>query len=297
MMGRRRTAINMTEPMGDGAREGAAFQRDARGNVLKRDSGGRIFVLLPALNEEEAIGNVLRRIPRRELEALGYNVNVWVVDGNSTDRTHEIIAELGARLFVQKGRGKGNGMRQAFAHFLEDHHPADAGTPQSDLFLMLDADGTYPPEDIPTFVSTLTAGNDVVLGSRFLGRIEDGAMTPLNAIGNRVLSIFARLLYGVSVTDVCTGMWGFCAQTLRRLELTAQGFDLEADLFGSLCLANARIAELPIFYGARIGEPKLLPIRTGWQIAWRLLLKRLNGPTRLPTQPAAESVQGRGTTA
>jgi len=75
-------------------------------------------------------------------------------------------------------------------------------------------------------------------------------------------------------------MWGFKADALRRIPLEASGFDLEADLFGSACLSQARITELPIDYDARIGPPKMLPLRSGLQIALRLFVRRLNGPAR-----------------
>src|SRR5207247_1078768 len=88
--------------------------------------------------------------------------------------------------------------------------------------------------------------------------------------------------FGVSVTDVCTGMWAFNADTLRELSLEARGFDLEADLFGSAALKEARITELPIDYAARIGPPKLIPLRTGLKIALRLFKRRLNGPSTSP---------------
>src|SRR5467141_567428 len=246
---------------------------------------GRVVVLLPALNEEQAIGGVLDRIPRVRLEAMGYAVSVWVVDGNSTDRTLEVIRDSGAKVFIQKGRGKGNGVRQAFDHLLQVS-PSAKPTPQGrEFFMMLDADGTYPPEDIPNFVSALEAGNEIVLGSRFRGTMADGAMTRLNAMGNRALSTLAHLLYGFPVTDLCTGMWGFNAAALRRLRLVATGFDLEADLFGSACLSHVRISEMPIDYAARIGAPKLIPIRTGVQIFWRLISRRLNEQLK-PSAPA-----------
>ena len=262
-----------------------------------RDSRGRVVVLLPALNEEQAIGGVLDRIPRVRLEAMGYAVSVWVVDGNSTDRTLEVIRDSGAKVFIQKGRGKGNGVRQAFDHLLQVSPSAKPAPQGREFFMMLDADGTYPPEDIPKFVSALEAGNEIVLGSRFRGTMADGAMTHLNAIGNRALSILAHLLYGVPVTDLCTGMWGFNAAALRRIELVAAGFDLEADLFGSACMSHVRIIEMPIDYAARIGPPKLIPLRTGVQIAWRLVSRRLNEKLK-PSAPAnVDSTLRRGTTA
>lgn len=267
--------------MGDGP-SGAGARRQPRpsGGNPPPMSRGHVVIFLPALNEEQSIGQVLERIPRTELESSGYSVSVWVVDGNSTDGTLDVVRDRGARVFVQAGRGKGNGMRQAFDQLLHAQDLADGGSPEPEFVLMLDADGTYPPEAVPEFLEALESGNDVVLGSRFRGRIAEGAMSPLNVMGNRCLSAFARLLYGVTVTDVCTGMWGFKADALRRIPLEASGFDLEADLFGSACLSNARIQELPIDYGARMDSSRMLPLRSGLVIAWRLFLRRVNQARR-----------------
>jgi dolichol-phosphate hexosyltransferase len=210
-----------------------------------QNSPGHIVIFLPALNEDQSFGQVLERIPRDRLESSGYSVSVWVVDGNSTDRTLDVVRDRGARVFVQAGRGKGNGMRQAFDYLLHAQDLADGGSPEPEFAFMLDADGTYPPEALPEFVEALASGNDVVLGSRFRGGMEEGAMTPLNAIGNRLLSTLARLLYNVSVTDVCTGMWGFTPEALRQIPLEAIGFDLEADVFGSACLSGRGSTSCP----------------------------------------------------
>lgn len=257
--------------------DGQSGESRARSSENPQPSRGHVVIFLPALNEERGIGHVMDRIPRAELEAAGYSVSVWLVDGNSTDRTLEVGRKRGAHVFVQKGRGKGNGMRQAFDHLLHTRDHADGGSFDREFYVMLDADGTYPPEDVPRFVEALASGHDVVLGSRFRGRMEDGAMTSLNAMGNRALSKLAHLLYGVPVTDVCTGMWGFSAEALRRIPLEAAGFDLEADLFGSACLSRARIHEMPVDYAARIGPAKLIPLRNGLQIALRLFTRRMNG--------------------
>jgi hypothetical protein len=261
---------------GDGYGQSGETAAHPAGNPQHK-SRGLVAVFLPALNEERGIGHVMDRIPRAELEAAGYSVSVWLVDGSSTDRTLEVGRDRGANVFVQTGRGKGNGMRQAFDHLLHMRDNADGGSFDREFYLMLDADGTYPPEAVPEFVEALASGNDVVLGSRFRGRMEDGAMTPLNAFGNHALTKLAQLLYRASVTDVCTGMWGVSAEALRQIPLEATGFDLEADLFGSACLSRARIHELPVDYAARIGTPKLIPLRSGLQIALRLLTRRLDG--------------------
>jgi len=129
---------------------------------------------------------------------------------------------------------------------------------------------------IPEFVEALDSGCDVVAGSRLRGRIEDGALTSLNRLGNQALSGLAAFLFGFPISDVCTGMWAFREDCLQRFRLAAESFDLEADIFASACEVGARLRELPVDYACRIGEAKLIPLRTGLLIAWRLLMKRLN---------------------
>ncbi len=236
---------------------------------------GRVVVILPALNEALAIGQVLAEIPREELRDQGYALSVWVVDGKSMDATREVAMGKGAGIFVQRGNGKGSGIAQALDYFIGPEARLKEESDIQRYFIMLDSDGTYPPEAIPRFVNALEKGYDVVMGSRFLGRIEEGALTLLNRIGNIFLTGFARFLYRVPVTDVCTGMWGFAEKFLRQFASTADGFDLEADIFASACEDGTRLAEVPITYRRRIGTPKLVPIRTGLLIAKRLLLRWL----------------------
>lgn len=247
----------------------------SRGQDQQRSPASRVVVLLPALNEEGAIGHVIHQIPRRDLERSGYDVSVVVVDGHSSDATREIAVRRGASVFVQGGNGKGNAVRQAIRHLIcpEAHGFGPPG--KRCFFLMMDADGTYPPQRVEALVHALEAGYDVVLGSRFLGRVEDGAISGMNRLGNRFLSAFARFLFQAPVSDVCTGMWGFSESFLQRSKLMANGFDLEADIFASACSQEARIAEVAVDYRRRIGEPKLVPIRAGFVIAWCLFKRWL----------------------
>src|SRR5256712_12918168 len=116
--------------MGGGPSEDdAAHLAGAAENSLQPSPRGHVVIFLPALNEERAIGHVLDRIPRAQLEAAGYTVSIWVVDGNSTDRTLEVGRKNGASGFIQAGRGKGNGMRQALDPFHPARARADAGPP------------------------------------------------------------------------------------------------------------------------------------------------------------------------
>src|SRR5207247_2179798 len=120
------------------ARDDVAHLSGAERDSPQPSPRGHVVIFLPALNEERAIGKVLDRIPRAQLEAAGYTVSIWLVDGNSTDRTLEVGRKNGASVFIQAGRGKGNGMRPAFDHLLRTRDRADGGSREPEFFLMLD---------------------------------------------------------------------------------------------------------------------------------------------------------------
>lgn len=225
-------------------------------------NGSSVTVLLPALNEEDGIGEVIDTLPRKRIENAGYGLRILVVDGNSKDRTIEIAKEKGAEVVLQDGKGKGFGVRAGFTSV------------DTDYLIMMDADGTYPSENIPEFLEHLSNGADVVMGSRLLGSIAEGSMTDLNRAGNRLLSFMATTLYGMRTTDLCTGMWGFTREAIDALELNSSGFEIESEMYAQSVKAGLSIHEIPICYSTREGETKLGSLRCGLRIAMKLLRKR-----------------------
>ena len=210
-----------------------------------------IVVLLPSRNEEEGIGEVIERIPFSEISSLGFSTRVVVVDGNSSDSTCEIAESKGAEIIHQKDSiGKGNGVREALGVIYESHDS------EEDLLVMMDADATYHPEDLLRFIKELQAA-DVVWGSRIRGSIERGAMSLTNKLGNIILSLAASTLFMKRTTDLCTGYWGFRSGSIKGLALTAEGFNLEADLFGSVVKSGLVTKEIPINYANREGQSSL----------------------------------------
>ena len=227
-----------------------------------------LIILLPTRNEEKGLAEVIDRIPRKIIESEGYILRVVVVDGYSSDTTCEIAESKGAELINQSGSiGKGNGVRQALDTLLEDKQ-----VPCGDLLIMLDADATYFPEDIPRFIQCL-GDNDVVWGSRLKGEIEELAMSQINKLGNTVLSLAASILFLKRTTDLCTGYWGFRIEALKELKLTADGFNLEADLFSSVVKRKMRMKEIPIKYAHREGYSTLKWYRDGPRIFLMTLRK------------------------
>lgn len=221
-----------------------------------------ICVILPALNEELTIGKVIDEIPRQALEKEGCRVDVLVVDGNSSDRTRQIAQDKGVRVIVEPRRGKGRAMRTAL------------GLVKADFIFMLDADYTYPATYIPQMLKVLLKDSPVVIGSRLRGRREKGAMRPMNLIGNFLLTRIANILYRARISDLCTGYWGIRGEVIPKIDLKANGFQLEAELFTQLVRKGYSIAEVPIHYRRREGKAKLSGLKDGIKIGWMLLIRR-----------------------
>ena len=222
----------------------------------------RVSIIVPALSEEATIGRVIDEIPREALAGKGYHVSIVVVDGNSPDRTRDIAEERGAEVIIEPRRGKGRAMQTAF-------RAVDAS-----FVFMLDADYTYPATYIPEMLDLLQDGFHVVIGSRLRGVMEKGAMSRLNRIGNGLLTLMANTLYRGRTSDLCTGLWGFRGEVLNRLTVSANGFDLEADLFIQLSRGGYRIGEVPITYRRRPTKQKLQSIRDGLMIGRKLIRDR-----------------------
>ncbi len=223
----------------------------------------KVCIVLPTLNEAASIGNVIEEIPQRALEEKGYHVDVLVVDGNSTDLTMKIAQEKGARILVEPRRGKGRAIRTA----LEEVN--------ADYIFMLDGDYTYPTTYIPEMLDILKK-YPVVIGSRLKGKRQKGALRRLHLLGNHLITLFANILYGTRISDLCTGYWGFRREVVQNLDLTCDGFQLEAELLTQLAKKGYKIGEVPIVYRVRTGKAKLRVLKDGMKIARMLITKRFN---------------------
>jgi glycosyltransferase involved in cell wall biosynthesis len=221
-----------------------------------------VAVVIPTLNEERSIGKVIDGVPVGDLLKNGFKTAVYVIDGLSVDHTRDIAVQEGAQVITEQRLGKGLALQTAFL-------AVDA-----DYVIMVDGDDTYPIAVATEMVCVLQT-HDVVVGSRLKGRIEPGAMTRVNIVGNTLLTLLARLLFYANISDLCTGLWGFRRDAIRRLELAAEGFELEADMFSECVLKGCSIAEIPITYRARHDRPKLASFRDGFKIGAFLFKKRL----------------------
>lgn len=232
-----------------------------------------VTFVLPAKDEAEAIGKVLAGLPTETLDLMGFDSEKVVLDGDSHDGTRDIVyGHGGASVVFGDGKGKARALREA----RDELH--------GDYILMLDGDGTYAPDAIPRILAPLIRDEaDIVMGRR---SIQPGSMSLIHRIGNRALSWMARLLYGGSCPDLCTGMWGFQAHALGSLPLQATGFELEAEMFAEASRLGLRIENAPIDYLPRLGASSLTT-RDGLKIAWCLLRSRWRdlGAARPPPDP------------
>lgn len=215
----------------------------------------RVSVVVPAMNEGKNIGQVLSRLP-------GDLHEVILVDGNSSDDTVEAArrAYPGIRVTTQSGRGKGDAFRTGFA--------AVTGN----LIVMLDADGSADPAEIPRFVAALEAGADFAKGSRFL---EDGGsadITWTRSLGNAFLSGTANVLHGTHFTDLCYGYNAFWARCLPFISLDVPGFEVETLINLRIAAAGMKITEVPSYEEERIsGQSNLKTFRDGFRVLGTIL--------------------------
>jgi glycosyltransferase involved in cell wall biosynthesis len=228
------------------------------------------------MNEEKNIGHVLSRLPRGIHEVI-------LVDGNSQDETAEVARQAypGIRVLTQSGRGKGDALRTGFA--------AVTGN----LVVMLDADGSADPAEIPRFVEALESGADFAKGSRFLEGGGSADITRLRQLGNTFLSGSANLLHGTHFTDLCYGYNAFWARCLPFISLDAPGFEVETLINLRIASAGMRITEVPSYESKRLyGQSNLKTFRDGFRVLGTILSEARRRRSIRHQRPAIEA-QGR----
>jgi glycosyltransferase involved in cell wall biosynthesis len=219
----------------------------------------KITVLIPCYNEADAIATVIAKFPRERLAMYGYDLDILVIDNNSSDNTAELAKAAGARVIIEPKQGKGNAIKTGFYNIPDD----------TDYVAMLDGDDTYKPEEILRLIAPIDDGfAQVIIGSRMHGRIRVGSMKPLNRFGNRLYSRLVRTVYKVTVTDVLTGYYAWSREAIEALRphLRSQGFAIEMEMVTKMARLGFEIFSVPVSYDPRLGDSSLNPIVDGAKI-------------------------------
>jgi glycosyltransferase involved in cell wall biosynthesis len=216
-------------------------------------AGIDLSIVLPCLDEEASVGKVVGDA-WTGIERTGLRGEVIVVDNGSTDRSVAVAEEHGARVVHEPQRGYGS----AYLRGLDEA--------RGEFIVMADADGTYPVEQLEPFLERLRGGDDLVLGSRFQGKIHAGAMPWAHRwIGNPVLTWILNVFFRVKVSDAHCGLRAIRREALPVLQLQATGMEFASEMILKASKRKLSISEVPIEYFPRTGESKLNTLRDGWR--------------------------------
>jgi glycosyltransferase involved in cell wall biosynthesis len=212
-------------------------------------------VVIPCLNEALTIEGCVREA-LTAMQTHGITGEVLVADNGSTDGSQGIAARAGARVAPIAAPGYGNALRGGIA------------AAHGRYILMGDADGSYDFSHLPRFVERLRDGADLVMGNRFQGGIQPGAMPWKNRhIGNPILSFIGRLFFNTGIGDFHCGLRAFTADAYRRMDLRTTGMELASEIVIKSVLFGLRVEEVPTVLrkDGRDRPPHLRPWRDGWR--------------------------------
>jgi len=216
-----------------------------------------VMAVIAALNEEEGIGPTIE-----ELQLYLANLQILVVDGRSKDRTVEFAEDLGAKVIMQNGKGKGEALAEAIGYIGHD----------VEYVVLTDADYTYPAMFILGMIKILEENPRVgmVCGNRFNSHFHLDEMHNVFYFGNRFLAFTHNMLNGVALRDPLTGLRVVRSEILEGWSPRSKGFDIEVELNHQVERKGFDIKEIDIPYRRRLGEKKL-KIRHGLSIVKRMI--------------------------
>lgn len=224
----------------------------------------RVSCIVPAFNEAATIGEVVRGL----LANVPNVLEVIVVDDGSADQTARVAREAGAVVLrLERNSGKGVAVRKGLQ------------MASGNVVLLIDADGQDNPAEAKALLARLTPDVEMVLGSRFLGTFEAGAISLVHRLGNRFLTLVFNILFGQRLTDAQAGFRAFWRDAVCENALIATRFEVEADLNTLVALRKGRILEVPVSRGRRtFGRSGFKTFADGLRILWLLLRRRFTIP-------------------
>lgn len=198
-------------------------------------------LIMPALDEEKAIGIALGRVPP------GVYAEIIVADNGSTDWTAEIARGSGARVVFEAERGYGAACQCAIAALSRD----------TEVVVFMDADASDDPADVFRLIAPIAAGDaDLVIGSRTLGHAEEGALLPHQRLGNCLATWLIRLAFGFSYTDLGP-FRAIRRESLTKLGMCNRNYGWTIEMQVKALRCGLRVVEVPVSYRKRIGRSKV----------------------------------------
>jgi glycosyltransferase involved in cell wall biosynthesis len=214
-----------------------------------------LSIVIPCLNEERTVGTCVRKC----LAAFRHDAiqgEVVVIDNGSTDRTSYAAGVENARVVLHTKRGYGSALMRGITES------------RGRYIIMADGDDTYDFSDIREFLVRLRSGADLVMGSRFKGTMERGAMPRLHRfVGTPFLTAVLNALFGTGISDINCGMRGFSKEAVEKMRLKRPGMEFAAEMIIKAAELGLKVEEVPVHYRVSIPErkPHVRTFRDGWR--------------------------------
>lgn len=222
----------------------------------------KVSLIIPTYDEEDSITKTLKEVPREY-------INEIIVVDISTDRTAEIAEKLGCKVFRQQGRGFGGAFRQGVEHS------------SGDVVILMDADGSHNPKDIPKLLKKIKEGYDCVLASRYTIESHSEDDTPLRSFGNWLITNLVNLLFRINTTDSLFLYIAIKKDAYNKLNLKSSGFDYCIEFLAKAYAYGLKMAEVPSIERRRFaGRTKVNDIKHGFLLIasifrWKSRLSKL----------------------
>lgn len=214
----------------------------------------RISIVIPTLNEVENIKHVFPHIPQ-------FIDEIIVIDGDSIDGTRDEILKFRkeSRIIIDKTPGKGIALRKGFE------------TATGDIIIMMDADGSHDPYEIPSILEPVLNGYDASKRSDYLPGGGSDDFTLFRRFGNKIFIMMVNNMYGANFTDLCYGYRAFKREALEKMHCESDGFEIETEQSIRMIKSGLKIKEIPYFEAKRKnGDSRLHWIKDGWRICTKL---------------------------
>jgi glycosyltransferase involved in cell wall biosynthesis len=237
----------------------------------------KISVVIPAKDEESTLGKVLEDIYKVIPQLSSYEFEVICVDDHSTDATASVARSFGAKVIENEGKsGKGTTLRAGFKEAT------------GDILVMMDADYSHRPEDLPIFLKALEDRVGLVIGSRVYGGSDE--YEHIRALGNVFLSTMVGLCTGRYLSDALNGYKVFRRDIFTDFKYTSKAFEIEIEIIANTLRKGYRIVEVNSHERSRAGgKVKSSVVRHGTRFLLRILWEALRGVKPKPIETNADS--------